>query len=421
MTAWYGILFVSAVLIGAFFYLRRRSTKSLLFVIPDYHCSFFLRDELRARGWLAEIFVPYWYEEKRLYARDVIFFAKPKTWAGLVFKNAAYLAWFLWRYDYFYVYSADYVLPLPDAWLRRAFGASFRLDLALLKFLRKRLVYQHSGCYDIETRENFSKLDGGKVCFHCGSPKAVCNDTRHVRRFNVLRRYMDAFVSDGSMAGTQYPVTALPIKSLDLDLWSPDIAIPPEFCLPASGHIRIMHSFWDKNRTEGGRNVKGSPYVVAAIEKLKNEGHPVEYFFVNDAESWHMRFYQAQADIIVEQLLYGWWGSTGVEAMALGKPVVCYLRPAWKEHFLRKFPEYDMLPIIEADTATIYDALKKLVTDAAYRHQKAKESREFAQKRFDKRKNVADLEKLLLSLDGGIRKDTVPWPQGTFSADGRVL
>ena len=83
-----------------------------------------------------------------------------------------------------------------------------------------------------------------------------------------------------------------------------------------------------------------------------------------------MLYYQLQADIVVEQLIYGWWGSTGIETMALGKPVVCYLRSEWKENFLNHFKEYSSLPIVEADTSTIYEVLKKLTIDDDYRRKK---------------------------------------------------
>ena len=111
-----------------------------------------------------------------------------------------------------------------------------------------------------------------------------------------------------------------------------------------------------------------------------------------------MRFYQVQADIVVEQLLSGIWGSTGVETMALGKPVVCYLRQSWKDYFFESFPEYDSLPIIEANIENIYDILKKLVIDEAYRLQKGKESREFAINHFNPTKNTIGLINLLNSL-----------------------
>src|SRR5208337_1045219 len=34
----------------------------------------------------------------------------------------------------------------------------------------------------------------------------------------------------------------------------------------------------------------------------------------------------AQADLVIDQLLAGWYGGFAVEMMAMGKPVVCYIR-----------------------------------------------------------------------------------------------
>jgi len=120
--------------------------------------------------------------------------------------------------------------------------------------------------------------------------------------------------------------------------------------------------------------------------------------FVERAASKDMRYYQAQADIVVEQLIYGWWGSTGVETMALGKPVVCYLRPAWKQFFFSVFPEYEELPIIEANTESIYSVLKELVVDPELRNRAGQASRDFAVRHFNPSRNAAALEGALLSI-----------------------
>ena len=124
----------------------------------------------------------------------------------------------------------------------------------------------------------------------------------------------------------------------------------------------------------------------------------MEYFFISNKLSNQMRFYQAQADIIVDQLIYGSWGSTGLEAMALGKPVVCYLRPTWKAFFLKMFPKVKDLPIVEADTDTIYNVLKKLVTVPSFRARKSLESRRFAEELYDVKKNTKELMNILQTL-----------------------
>ncbi len=111
-----------------------------------------------------------------------------------------------------------------------------------------------------------------------------------------------------------------------------------------------------------------------------------------------MKYYQAQCDIAVDQLIYGWWGSTSIECMALGKPVVCYLNPELKNEFFKSFTEYKSLPIIEADINSIYHVLKKLVSDAEYRKKAGEESRRFSEKHFDARINSKLFSNLLISL-----------------------
>ena len=85
-------------------------------------------------------------------------------------------------------------------------------------------------------------------------------------------------------------------------------------------------------------------------------------------------------------------------AMGLGKPVFCYLRKEWKEFFLTIYPQYQSLPIVEANTENIYEILKSLVVNKEYRKQKGRESRLFAERHFDVEKNAYELEKAFLRL-----------------------
>jgi glycosyltransferase involved in cell wall biosynthesis len=62
----------------------------------------------------------------------------------------------------------------------------------------------------------------------------------------------------------------------------------------------------------------------------------------------------------VDQLLAGWYGGLAVELMALGKPVISYIR----ESDLKFIPQEMRkdLPIISAAPATIYSVLKEWLT-----------------------------------------------------------
>jgi hypothetical protein len=379
--------------------------RSVLFIRPDYHCSFFYRNEFRRLGWKADIYVPWSYPANLLYSdKDICrpFHVVGKSrlvrWVNHLFADLWYLANF-WKYKYHFYYGRppEFQFLEQRLGLELLFGKGFLLSLWLAKFCGCRIVYSPTGCLDEETKENFSKLDAGNVCGNCGSAD-ICQDRRNHANFRRVRRYADMAVGFGNLDSSQYRATHFRYKAIDLDLWRPGLDIPAAALLPATNNLRILHSYLDEGRNYKGRNIKGSPFVVAAIERLRQEGHAVDYLFINDKPSNQMRFYQAQADIVVEQLIYGWWGSTGVECLALGKPVVCYVRPQWKSFFLSVFGEYKDLPIVEANTRTIYEVLKKLVVDREYRLRKGRDSREFAESFFDPGSNARALSEFLSKL-----------------------
>ena len=387
-----------------------RNKNSILFVRPDFHCSFFYRDEFRKLGWKADIFVPWGYHQKLLYSdNDILRSPKISRRDFLFFRYLNYILLILWwhgifwRYRYHIYYGRPPILNNIEKklGLTKLFGDDFLLELCLSSLFGVRLIYLPTGCHDNDLKKKWAKFDGGNVCKNCGFFDR-CDDASNALNFRRIRRYFNAVIGNDSEAKKSSEIEEIVIKykAIDLNLWSPELQVPSKYLLPKSYNLRILHSAYLKGsgRNWQGRNIKGSPYVLAAIERLKSEGYQVEYFFIQDKPANQMRFYQAQADIIVEQLIYGWWGSTGVETMALGKPVVCYLRPSWKEFFIKMFPEYNDLPIVEATAENIYEVLKRLVTDETYRLQKGKDSRRFAEQHFDPEKNTQSLIKLLESL-----------------------
>lgn len=74
------------------------------------------------------------------------------------------------------------------------------------------------------------------------------------------------------------------------------------------------------------RGVKGTRYIMEAVARLKAEGVNFEFTLVEGLSNAQARALSETADLLVDQLLTGWYGAVAVEMMALGKPVVCYLR-----------------------------------------------------------------------------------------------
>lgn len=380
-----------------------RSRKSVLFIRPDYHCSFFYRDALRRLGWKADIYVPWGYPAHLLFStEDLKRPHRPKSISNPIGKFLNLLQptlWYMlhgWRYE-FHVYYGR-----PPEWLNFAPGLFSKgtpnLSLRIAKIWGCKLVFLPSGCHEELSQREFSQLDGGAVCGNCGFWDRCDDPGVNLPHFERVRKFFDMTIGAGSTPTTELPTTHIKWKSINLSLWNPNLLIPEAHRMEKSSNLRILHSFSSNGRDFEGRNIKGSPFIREAVERLIDEGHPIEFMYLTDIPSNQMRFYQAQADIVVEQLRYGWWGSTGVEAMALGKPVVCYLRLTWKEFFFDNFPEYESLPIIEATVDTIYDSLKLLVENEDLRVRIGGEARTFAERHFDPKVNALSFEQYLLDI-----------------------
>src|SRR5581483_7612694 len=68
----------------------------------------------------------------------------------------------------------------------------------------------------------------------------------------------------------------------------------------------------------------------------------------------------ARADLAVDQLLVGWYGGLAVELMALGRPVISFLRD--EDLDLLPSEMRAQIPVISAQPGTIGDVLKELLT-----------------------------------------------------------
>ena len=91
--------------------------------------------------------------------------------------------------------------------------------------------------------------------------------------------------------------------------------------------------------------------------------------------------YCPQADIFIDQIVGGWYGTAAIEAMALGRPTICFLRESYFDHI-----NYGTeIPIINAMPATLFDMLKKLLKENNNLSEIGKKSREFVEKYHDVR------------------------------------
>jgi hypothetical protein len=120
--------------------------------------------------------------------------------------------------------------------------------------------------------------------------------------------------------------------------------------------IRIAHA-------PTNREIKSTEPLIAAVDRLKEEGHSVELDLI-EGQTWDTCLERkAKADIYFDQVLLG-YGNNSIECWGMGIPVIAGAQPATLAEMERRFGG---LPFYTATEATIYDALKAMVTSADLR------------------------------------------------------
>jgi hypothetical protein len=266
-----------------------------------------------------------------------------------------------------------------------------RWDIRLLKQLGKKIVYSNNGCLDGVSQTSFRAWLPEPVCDICRwhNIPEVCSDKRNLawgKLRNSLADYQITVGGNRKDYNDDPRVHEVPeFYCLDAKFWSPDLLIPANYLLSVSKDaVKIYHSvgnFDSRTSATENRNIKSTHIYIPTIERLKAEGYKVELIFFKDVPSLKLRYYQAQADIVVDMLTFGFFGANVREALMLGKPSVCFLRPEWLENMRKEIPEYvDEIPVISATPQTVYEVLKDLIENPQKRDQIGRKSRAFAVK-----------------------------------------
>jgi glycosyltransferase involved in cell wall biosynthesis len=247
--------------------------------------------------------------------------------------------------------------PVTSGWRRYLSGVAVlytrlveMLDVSLLKRAGKGIVVTYQGDDARQgdyCRRHFAITHAREVEPGYFTPDSDAQKRRRIERFD---RYADRIYALNPDLLRVLPARArfLPYCTIDLAQCAP---VPPR--TGAGQRLRVLHA-------PSHRGVKGTHYIQAAVERLHQEGVAFEFLLVEGLSNADARRLYGQADLLVDQLLAGWYGGLAVELMALGKPVICYLREE-DLHFLP--PEMRRaLPIIQATPATIYEVLKEWLT-----------------------------------------------------------
>jgi glycosyl transferase family 1 len=386
-----------------------RRQPSVLFAGQSYYHAWYLSRELRKLGWRADVLN--WNvnpESQGFYhGEDYKFTWDPARQRRHIARQLAFYARSLGRYDVFHfsnAHSMCFGLPLQN-WFDQHFHRYAEVEL--LRRLGKKIVYSNNGCLDGVAQTSFASWGDTPVCLDCPwrERPEVCSDERNLSwgfHRNRLADFQCNFGDNRKDYNDDPTVHEVPeFFCLDPDFWRPDLEVPQRWQLDLpSETVRIYHAVGNfQKRTAGGRNLKSTHIYVPLIERMKAAGQNVELTFVHGVPNKDVRFIQVQADVVVDMLTFGWFGSNVREAMMLGKPVVCYLRPEWLESMRRQIPGYiDELPVVSATPETVETVLTELVSDPERRRELGERGRAFALKYHSAAAGARRMDKIYRAL-----------------------
>lgn len=301
-------------------------------------------------------------------------------------------------------------------WLSVNHGRNW--DIKLLKIAGKKIGYTNNGCLDGALKSSFSKWGPintcKEVCKFYDQPQ-ICSDGLNKEWGEYRNRVADYQCNLGNKVdyNDSPKVFESPwVYCLDTKIWNPDLLIPSNYLLPFGKEIvKIYHSVgeFESRSDAANKNIKCTHIYLDLIEGYKKEGMPVELIFFHGMPNKVIRYYQAQADIVVDMLTFGFFGANIREAMMLGKTTVCYLRPEWLETMRDEIPEYvEELPVVSATPETIDEILRELIANKEKREEIGRLSRDFAVKWHGSKNAAAYFNKFLpMAIDNEINKQTV--------------
>jgi glycosyltransferase involved in cell wall biosynthesis len=129
--------------------------------------------------------------------------------------------------------------------------------------------------------------------------------------------------------------------------------------------------------------LKGTDVILATLERLKEEGLQFELKFIQNMKNRELVQLLSGSDILVDELILNGPGALSMEAMASGCAVAT--------HYLKDSPECFRPPVCAIDAGNIYEVVKKLITDKAFRKNLAYEGRTYVEKNNEVSAVVAEI------------------------------
>jgi glycosyltransferase involved in cell wall biosynthesis len=230
-------------------------------------------------------------------------------------------------------------------------------DLPLYRLLGRKVVFHYHGC-DVRNRAHMRRAHARATCTECDP---FCRPARQRRILASAARWADA-----EIVSTPDLLESAPrARQVHVAAWLPDYP----YAEPRREPRLVLHA-------PTNRLIKGTRHVEAAFEALRPRYPRVEFRTVEKLPWARLRECMRECDVFVDQLFMGWYGMVSVEAMALGKPAMAYIRPDFE-------PRMGDAPVVRTSLETLASDLAALLDDPDRRAALAPAGRAYVEREHD--------------------------------------
>jgi hypothetical protein len=238
----------------------------------------------------------------------------------------------------------------------------------------KKIIFTYNGC---DARQKHKTVQRVSIapCHEEECYGGICNNGRRDRmrekRIGIASKYAHHLFAVNPDLLYFLPEGISSFLPYSLGNWYEIHPVPYRI----GGVIKIVHSATD-------RTAKGSNYILQALENLKKR-YPIEICFVEQTPNKKALEIYQDNDLVIDQILAGWYGGFAVECMKMGKPVGVFIR----EEDLQFIPEQmakDLKDvIINIDPFNIEDRLEEYFQNPHLLYAKSEAALEYVHKWHD--------------------------------------
>jgi glycosyltransferase involved in cell wall biosynthesis len=281
-------------------------------------------------------------------------------------KKLLFLLSCFFKYNIFHFYYGTSLLPK-------------QIDLPFYKMFGKKVVFHYLGndvmtclkSIEIHTYPFMQFLVNKKEMIKYDA-EIVMNLTRQNKYANLalvcLPTYLD-FVKNSKLLNL----------GIDLDNYlTSDISLD---------YITICHAPTD-------RRIKGTSHILDAIDRLKKEGYNLRFNLIENTEHFRLREEIIKCTIFIDHVIGTFYGTVGIEAMALGRPVFCVM----DEMVLKNISYSSEIPVVNTNPGNVYENLKYYIENSHFLLELSKKSRIYVEKYHDIKKQTKELVNIYSQL-----------------------